>query len=156
MQRTTPGIHAIRTNRSGTLLRFVVCLVVGLASPWAKAQLREATVESEAAQAVRASAASESDRAMLDRAEGTVRQAESALKEVFVAYKARHDTEQWRLGLPLVTHAGSGLGMAYDMTGKNMMAQWKHSTPAVGGGSTDYRAFVGDAGQFAVSVSRRF
>lgn len=139
-----------------TCTQAVLCLLMVVSAPWAQAQLREATSDSAAAQAVRASAASESDRAMLDRADTAVRQVESSLKEVFVAYKTRHDTEQWRLGLPLVTFGGNGLGVAYDVSGKSMMAQWKHSTPTFDGGSLDYRAFVGETGQLAFTLSRRF
>lgn len=96
------------------------------------------------------------DQEMIRNAGTSVRKVESSVQDVFVAYKPRHDSEMRRVGVPLVSSADTGLGLAYDLSGKNLMAQWKFSQSNLGGGSVNYRAFVSETGQVSFTVSSNF
>lgn len=95
------------------------------------------------------------DQQMLRSAGESVRKVESSVQDVLVAYKPRHDSEMRRVGVPLVS-SESGLGLAYDLSGKNLMAQWKFSQSNLGSTTVNYRAFVSESGQVSFTISSNF
>ena len=96
------------------------------------------------------------DQEMIRNATTTVRQVESSVQDVLVVYKPRHDRETRRLGVPLISSGATGLGLAYDLSGKNLMAQWNFSQTQLGNTSVNYRAFLSESGQVSFTVSSRF
>lgn len=92
---------------------------------------------------------------MIRQAGDTVRKVEASVQDLLVAYKPRHDSEMRHLGVPLLSH-DSGWGLAYDLSGKNLMAQWKLSQTQLGGTTIDYQAFVSESGQVSVTLQTRF
>ena len=96
------------------------------------------------------------DQALIRNATTTVRQVETSVQDVLVTYQPRHDSEMRRVGVPLLASSATGLGLAYDLAGKNLMAQWNFSPSNLGNTSVRYRAFLSESGQVSFTVSSRF
>lgn len=81
---------------------------------------------------------------------------ETSLRGYVVAFDTATVRERPRIGVPLATFSGSGLELAYDVSGQSVMAQWRLSQPSSQGNRIDYRAFVGATGAASVVISTRF
>ena len=96
------------------------------------------------------------DQEMIRNATTTVRQVETSVQDLLVTYKPRHDSEMRRVGVPLISSSDTGLGLAYDLSGKNLMAQWNFNQSNLGSTTVNYRAFLSESGQVSFTVSSRF
>ena len=81
---------------------------------------------------------------------------EMSLKDYLVAFDGRMVNERLRVGLPLASLANNRLDLAYDLAGKNVMAQWHFAKTSVGGNRLDYKAYVGASGGVSMVLSTRF
>ena len=48
------------------------------------------------------------------------------------------------------------LNVAYDLSGRNVMAQWNFAQTSAFGTKINYRAYVGESGMVSLGVSSRF
>jgi len=101
-------------------------------------------------------AASEQDKAMLVRADGTLKSVETSLKGYLVAFKPRMDSEARRVGVPLASFADNTVHLAYDVGNKNVMAQWTFAQSKAMGGEVRYQAFVNESGNASLVLNSRF
>jgi len=101
-------------------------------------------------------AASEQDKAMLVRADGTLKGVETSLKGYLVAFKPRMDSEARRVGVPLASFADNTVHLAYDVGNKNVMAQWTFAQSKAMGGEVRYQAFVNESGNASLVLNSRF
>jgi hypothetical protein len=99
---------------------------------------------------------SEQDKVMLQRAEGTVKGLENALKDYAVALKPRADSDKHHVGLPLASLGDDRFHVAYDLATKSMAAQWRFAQTKVLGQTLHYQAFVGESGAASIGLSTRF
>jgi hypothetical protein len=101
-------------------------------------------------------AVSEQDKAMLVRADSTLKSVESSVKGYLVAFKPRMDSEARRVGVPLASFADNTLNLAYDLGNKNVMAQWTFAQSKVLGNEVRYQAFVNESGNASLVLNSRF
>ena len=99
---------------------------------------------------------SEQDKAMLKKADSTLKGLENSLKDYAVALKPRADSEQRHVGLPLASFGDDNLHVAYDLATKSMAAQWRFAQTKVLGQTLHYQAFVGESGTASLQLSTRF
>ena len=66
------------------------------------------------------------------------------------------DGDSARLGIPLASFAEGQLNVAYDLSGRNVMAQWNFAQTSAFGTKINYRAYVGESGMVSLGVSSRF
>lgn len=97
-----------------------------------------------------------SDKITLARANQARSGLEMSLKDYLVAFDGRMVNERLRVGLPLASLANNRLDLAYDLAGKNVMAQWHFAQTSVGGNRLDYKAYVGASGGVSMVLSTRF
>lgn len=97
-----------------------------------------------------------SDKISLTRADQTRSSLERSLKDFLVAFDGRMANERIRVGLPLASLANNRLDLAYDLAGKNVMAQWHFAQTTFGGNRLDYKAYVGPTGGVSMVLSTRF
>ena len=97
-----------------------------------------------------------SDRITLARTHQVRSSLEMSLKDYLVAFDGRMANDRLRVGLPLATLANKQLSLAYDLAGKNVMAQWHFAQTTVGGNRLDYKAYVGATGGVSMVLSTRF
>jgi hypothetical protein len=100
--------------------------------------------------------ASEQDKAMLVRADSTLKSVETSVKGYLVAFKPRMDSEARRVGVPLASFADNTVHLAYDVGNKNVMAQWTFAQSKVMGGEVRYQAFVNESGNASLVLNSRF
>lgn len=81
---------------------------------------------------------------------------ESSLKDYLVVFDAPNTSDGSRLGVPLVSLADNTLNLAYDSTGKGLMAQWKLFQTDERGNKLNYQAYLGSAGAVSLVISARF
>jgi hypothetical protein len=98
----------------------------------------------------------ERDRALVMKIDDSRRELEASLKEYLVAVDTRPDQSRKKVGLTLTTFSGSPLAVAYDPSGKSMMAQWRSEITTSSGQVFQYQAFVGEAGAVNFVISSRF
>jgi hypothetical protein len=96
------------------------------------------------------------DRALVMKIDDSRRELEASLKEYLVAVDTRPDQSRKLVGLTLTTFSGSPLAVAYDPSGKSMMAQWRSEVKTSSGQVFQYQAFVGEAGAVNFVISSRF
>lgn len=97
-----------------------------------------------------------SDKITLARADQARSGLEMSLKDYLVAFDGRMVNERLRVGLPLASLANKQLDLAYDLAGKNVMAQWRFAQTRFGGNRLDYKAYVGASGGVSMVLSTRF
>lgn len=97
-----------------------------------------------------------SDKITLARADQARSGLEMSLKDYLVAFDGRMVNERLRVGLPLASLANNQLDLAYDLAGKNVMAQWHFAHTTIGGNRLDYKAYVGPTGGVSMVLSTRF
>jgi hypothetical protein len=100
--------------------------------------------------------AGDRDRALVIKIDDSRRELEASLKEYLVAVDTRPDQSRKLVGLTLTTFSGSPLAVAYDPSGKSMMAQWRSEVKTSSGQVFQYQAFVGEAGAVNFVISSRF
>jgi hypothetical protein len=96
------------------------------------------------------------DKAMQTGFDSSTRQIETSLKDYLVAFDSRHDSKQKRVGVPLTTFSNSPLSIAYDLSGQNLMAQWKFSQSNAHGDKLNYQAYVGQSGTVSFVIRASF
>lgn len=96
------------------------------------------------------------DQITLDHADQSRNRLEVSLKDYLVAFDSQLAKERHRVGLPLASFANNRLDFAYDLSGKNVMAQWHLNQPTAYGQRWDYQAYVGASGTFSFVISSRF
>jgi hypothetical protein len=102
------------------------------------------------------SAQGEQDRALVMKIDDSRRELEASLKDYLVAVDTRPDLSSKKVGLTLTNFSGSPLAVAYDPSGKSMMAQWRSEVKTSSGQVFQYQAFVGEAGAVNFVISSRF
>ena len=96
------------------------------------------------------------DRITLAKADQTRSSLEASLKDYLVAFDSQLVEERYRVGLPLASLANNQVELAYDLSGKNVMAQWRFAQSATNGKRLDYHAYVGASGAMSLVLSSRF
>lgn len=81
---------------------------------------------------------------------------EASLKDYLVAFDSQLSKERYRVGLPLASFANKQVDVAYDLSGKNVMAQWRFAQSSAAGQRFDYQAYVGASGSVSLVLSSRF
>jgi hypothetical protein len=125
----------------GTVLPVMVCAQTVLPAPMAPA-LR--------------SSQGDQDRAIVMKIDDSRRELEASLKDYLVAVDTRPDQSRKTVGLTLTNFSGSPLAVAYDPSGKSMMAQWRSDVTTSSGQVFQYQAFVGEGGAVNFVISSRF
>lgn len=98
----------------------------------------------------------QSDRSLLARADADRRSIEMSLQNTLVAFDTRHDGGRKKIGVSLSSFTNSPLELAYDPTGKSLMAQWRSVHTTAAGQSFQYQAFVGETGVINFVISSKF
>jgi hypothetical protein len=96
------------------------------------------------------------DKAMHSEMASSRQKIASSVDGYLVAFDSKHDGFQKRVGLPLTTFGDSPVGLAYDLTGKNLMAQWNLSQGNSRGDKLNYRAFLGQTGDVSFVIRASF
>ncbi len=103
-----------------------------------------------------ASPVATADKAMVLEADGARRKAEASLGQYLVAFDSRYDSNRKQVGLPLASLADDTLHLAYDPSGKNVMAQWRFAQTSAMGQKFNYQAYVGESGVVNFVISSKF
>lgn len=96
------------------------------------------------------------DRVILAKIDDSRKELEASLKDYLVAVDTRPDLSHKKVGLTLTNFSGSPFAVAYDPSGKSMMAQWRSEVTTSSGQVFQYQAFVGEAGAVNFVISSRF
>jgi hypothetical protein len=97
-----------------------------------------------------------SDKVLLSEVDNSIKNIESNLKDYFVAFDSRHDSNRKRVGLPLTSFADGMFSVAYDISGRSLMAQWKIAQSSAYGNKISYHAYLGESGMVNFGVSTHF
>ncbi len=97
-----------------------------------------------------------SDKVLLSEVENSSKNIETNLREYFVAFDSRHDSNRKRIGLPLTSFADGMFSLAYDISGRSLMAQWKIAQSSAYGNKISYHAYVGESGMVNIAASTHF
>jgi hypothetical protein len=97
-----------------------------------------------------------SDKVLLSEVDNSIKNIESNLKDYFVAFDSRHDSNRKRVGLPLTSFADGMFSVAYDISGRSLMAQWKIAQSSAYGNKISYHAYLGESGMVNFAVSTHF
>jgi hypothetical protein len=98
----------------------------------------------------------DSDKVLLSEVDKSVKRIESSLQEYFVAFDSRHDSNRKRVGLPLASFADGAVGVAFDISGRSLMVQWKITQFSAYGNKISYHAYLGESGMVNFAVSTNF
>lgn len=88
----------------------------------------------------------QSDQILLSDANTSLRRMEASLSDYLVAFNSSQDGGRRRLGLPLASLGDSGFKVAYDLSGKSVMAQWTYSQVSPKGNSLNFQTYLGQSG----------
>ncbi len=86
----------------------------------------------------------------------SIKNFETNLRDYFVAFDSRHDSNRKRVGLPLTSFAGGMFNVAYDISGRSLMAQWKIAQSSAYGNKISYHAYLGESGMINIAASTHF
>lgn len=100
--------------------------------------------------------AQNADKLMVSHARDSRTKLESSVKDYLVVFNSHQDMDRARVGIPLASFADGTVNLAYDVSGRNVMAQWTFAQTSAYGNKINYRAYVGDSGVVSVAVSTRF
>ena len=98
----------------------------------------------------------QSDRSLLDKAVAERKSIGLLLHNTVVAFDTRYDGARKKIGVSLTSFSNSPLELAYDPTGKSLIAQWRSVHTTAAGQSFQYQAFVGESGAINFVLSSRF
>ena len=98
----------------------------------------------------------QSDRSLLDKAVAERKSIGLLLHNTVVAFDTRYDGTYKKIGVSLTSFSNSPLELAYDPTGKSLIAQWRSVHTTAAGQSFQYQAFVGESGAINFVVSSKF
>ena len=98
----------------------------------------------------------QSDRSLLDKAVAERKSIGLLLHNTVVAFDTRYDGARKKIGVSLTSFSNSPLELAYDPTGKSLIAQWRSVYTTAAGQSFQYQAFVGESGAINFVVSSKF
>ncbi len=98
----------------------------------------------------------QSDRSLLDKAVAERKSIGLLLHNTVVAFDTRYDGTHKKIGVSLTSFSNSPLELAYDPTGKSLIAQWRSVHTTAAGQSFQYQAFVGETGAINFVVSSKF
>jgi hypothetical protein len=127
------------------LLQVGLLLLAALAATTSRAQdAAEPSISDITVQA--STGLADSDKAMLEHSRESVRALEEGVKDYLVAFRSSHDTYRWQVGLPLAELAGKSVQLAYDITGRNLMAQWTLAESKAAGERLNYSAYLSGTG----------
>jgi hypothetical protein len=96
------------------------------------------------------------DKVLVSEADNTRSKVASSLKGYLVAFDSRTESRRLKVGLPLASFADDTVQIAYDLGGKNVMAQSKFAQSQAMGHKLNYQAYVGEAGTVNFVISSRF
>ncbi|MBT9505370.1 hypothetical protein [Rhodoferax sp.] len=85
-------------------------------------------------------------RMLVSDAHASLRRIEASLSDYLVAFSPGLDGDRRRLGLPLASVANRGFKVAYDLSGKGVMAQWTYSQVSAKGNSWNFHTYLGQSG----------
>jgi len=103
-----------------------------------------------------ASFAQDADKLLTAHARDSRVKLESSVKDYLVVFNSHQDLDRARVGIPLASFADGAFNIAYDLSGRNVMAQWTFAQSSAYGNKINYRAYVGDSGVVSLAVSTRF
>ena len=106
--------------------------------------------------AARPTTPADSDKTLLPEADNSRQRIETSLKNYLVAFDSRHDSNRKRLGLPLASSSDKLFNIAYDLSGRSVMVQWKFAQSSAYGNKVNYHAYVGEAGTVSLAISTNF
>ena len=106
--------------------------------------------------ASQASFAQDADKLLTSQVRDSRMKLEASVKDYLVVFNANQDVDQARLGIPLASFAEGRVNFAYDISGRNLMAQWNFAQTSAYGNKIRYHAYVGDSGVVSLAVSTRF
>jgi hypothetical protein len=136
-------------------LQFGLLLLAALAATVSRAQdAAEPSVSDISVQA--GTGLADSDKAMLEHSRESVRALEDGVKDYLVAFRSSHDTYRWQVGLPLAELGGKSVQLAYDISGRNLMAQWTLAQSRALGEQLNYSAFLSGTGAMNFVVHADF
>ncbi|MDT7518569.1 hypothetical protein RAE19_07600 [Rhodoferax sp. TBRC 17660] len=98
----------------------------------------------------------QSDRSLLDKAVAERKSIGLLLHNTVVAFDTRYDGARKKIGVSLTSFSNSPLELAYDPTGKSLIAQWRSVHTTAAGQSFQYQAFVGESGAINFVLSSKF
>ena len=98
----------------------------------------------------------QSDRSLLDKAVAERKSIGLLLHNTVVAFDTGYDGARKKIGVSLTSFSNSPLELAYDPTGKSLIAQWRSVHTTAAGQSFQYQAFVGESGAINFVVSSKF
>lgn len=98
----------------------------------------------------------QSDRSLLDKAVAERKSIGLLMHNTVVAFDTRYDGARKKIGVSLTSFSNSPLELAYDPTGKSLIAQWRSVHTTAAGQSFQYQAFVGESGAINFVVSSKF
>ncbi|CAM8656068.1 hypothetical protein MCEMSEM18_00589 [Comamonadaceae bacterium] len=98
----------------------------------------------------------QSDRSLLDKAVAERKPIGLLLHNTVVAFDTRYDGARKKIGVSLTSFSNSPLELAYDPTGKSLIAQWRSVHTTAAGQSFQYQAFVGESGAINFVLSSKF
>lgn len=98
----------------------------------------------------------QSDRSLLDKAVAERKSIGLLLHNTVVAFDTRYDGAHKKIGVSLTSFSNSPLELAYDPTGKSLIAQWRSVHTTAAGQSFQYQAFVGESGAINFVLSSKF
>ena len=98
----------------------------------------------------------QSDLGLLAKSDADRQSIEASLQNTLVAFDTRHDGARKKLGVALPSFSNSPLELAYDPSGKSLMAQWRSVYTTAAGQSFQYQAFVSESGAIHFVISSKF
>jgi len=103
-----------------------------------------------------ASFAQNADKLLVSHARDSRTKLEASVKDYLVVFNSHQDLDRARVGIPLASFADGTVNLAYDVSGRNVMAQWTFAQSSAYGNKVNYRAYFGDSGVVSLAVSTRF
>lgn len=82
---------------------------------------------------------------------------EASLRDYLVAFNASfHGDNKIRVGVPLASMANDRVHLTYDLSGKNLVLQWKFAQDSKQGSPFNYYAYINQSGTASIVMNTRF
>lgn len=83
---------------------------------------------------------------LVSDAHASLRRIEASLSDYLVAFGPGLDGDPRRPGLPLASVVDRGFKVAYDLSGKSVMAQWTYSQVSAKGSRLNFHTYLAQSG----------